>query len=81
MRTAGGGVGASDVRGWRPIHHAALHGQTKVVELLIRRGANVNCRRVGNNELLLMTKTIIKSLFELVRKFSISIRFEAQSVV
>ena len=45
LRIAGVAVDASDVRGWRPIHHAALHGQTKVVELLIRRGANVNCRK------------------------------------
>ena len=72
MRIAGVAVDASDVRGWRPIHHAALHGQTKVVELLIRRGANVNCRRVGNNDLV---------IFEAMRKFGISIRFEAQSVV
>ena len=47
LRVQGLAVDASDGRGWKPIHHASLHGQAKVVELLIRRGANVNCKTIS----------------------------------
>ena len=32
LRVQGLAVDASDGRGWKPIHHASLHGQAKVVE-------------------------------------------------
>ena len=37
-------VNKADVNGWKPIHEAARGGQTKVLEYLIEKGADVNER-------------------------------------
>ena len=67
LRIVGIAVDASDVRGWRPIHHAALHGQTKVVELLIRRGANVNCCTVSGITPILLCSSCLTARYDTMR--------------
>ena len=63
LRVQGLAVDASDGRGWKPIHHASLHGQAKVVELLIRRGANVNCKTIsGSNSVLFRDKFYLSQI-------------------
>ena len=67
LRIVGIAVDASDVRGWRPIHHASLHGQTKVVELLIRRGANVNCCTVSGITPILLCSSCLTPRYDTMR--------------
>lgn len=64
LRIVGVAVDAADQRGWRPIHHASLHGQTKVVELLIRRGANVNCCTVSGITPILLSSSCLTPRLE-----------------
>jgi len=60
-------VDAADSRGWRAIHHASLHGQAKVVELLIRRGANVNCGTVSRLTPVLLAGSCLTPRHDVIR--------------
>ena len=59
LKVCGLSVDAADERGWRAIHHAALHGQQKVVDLLVRRGASINSRTVSGLTPLLLASTCL----------------------
>lgn len=39
-------LNAADVNGWRPIHHAAAKGWTRLIDFLVESGGDVNARTV-----------------------------------
>ena len=41
-------IEAKDDYGWRPLHYAAVEGHLQMIQLLVRRGAMVDCQSNHN---------------------------------